>query len=156
MQLSHWYWFLLGLQLYFVNLNFLDSTIWGLSGLFIYQCIKCVHWPVRLTVHVYVCLCLVMASARLAAGISQSRGRTCCLSDRRVVIVILSASLRCFWETIPHINHPVWVSATGHSSLFSILSSLLVCSFFLLFILSFIHFEHRDHILIADSICSVR
>lgn len=59
-----------------------------------------------------------MASASLAAGISQSTDRTCCLSGRRVAIVTLSASLRCFWETIPHPNQPVWVPATGHSSFF--------------------------------------
>lgn len=58
-------------------------------------------------------LCLTMVSTRLAAGISQCRDRTCCLSGRRVAIVTLSASPRCFWETIPHPNWPVWVSATG-------------------------------------------
>lgn len=66
-----------------------------------------------------MCVCVDMASASLAAGISQSRDRTCCLSGRRVAIVTLSASLRCFWETIPHPNQAVWVPATGHSSFFS-------------------------------------
>lgn len=84
---------------------------------------------------VCLCICLATASTRLAAGISQSRDRTCCLSGRRVAIVILSASLRCFWETIPHQNQAVWVSATGHGSFFffpaaslSVLFSSLVCS----------------------------
>lgn len=82
---------------------------------------------------VCLCICLATASTRLAAGISQSRDRTCCLSGRRVAIVTLSASLRCFWETIPHQNQAVWVSATG--LLFFLPSSLPVCfiPFFCLF-----------------------
>lgn len=62
-------------------------------------------------------VCLTVASASLAAGISQSTDRTCCLSGRLVAIVTLSASLRCFWETIPHPNQLVWVLATGASYL---------------------------------------
>ena len=79
--------------------------------------------------YVSVRVCLAMASASLAAGISQSRDRTCCLSGRRVAIVTLSASLRCFWETIPHPNQPVWVPATGHISFFPLPVASLSVSF---------------------------
>lgn len=105
------------------------GLVWFVLSVFIYRYIKCtskVHCSVRLCLWVRVCMrvcmcacmCLAMASASLAAGISQSTDRTCCLSGRRVAIVTLSASLRCFWETIPHPNQPVWVPATGHSSFF--------------------------------------
>lgn len=62
-------------------------------------------------------VCLAVASASLAAGISQSRNRTYCLSCRRVAIVTLSASLRCFWESIPHTNWAVWVPAVHRTQL---------------------------------------
>lgn len=86
-----------------------------------------------------VCVCLAVASASLAAGISQSRDRTCCLSACRVAIVTTSASLRCFWETIPHPDRPVWVPAKGCSFFFFLPSRstdfFFVCS--LLCLLSF-------------------
>lgn len=121
----------------------MESTMWGLSSF-------CT--PAHLSVHkmcqlgsvprqtLSVCVCLAMASASLAAGISQSRDRTCCLSGCRVAMVTMSASLRCFWETIPHPIQPVWEPATGHSFFFFFLisSSLTVGVFSLLFVLSFI------------------
>ena len=82
-------------------------------------------------------VCVCVASASLAAGISQSRDRTCCLSGRRVAIVTLSASLRCFWETIPHPNQPVCVPATGHSSPFFPLSAATLFISFPVFCLFF-------------------
>lgn len=70
----------------------MDSVCCFLQLLLIYQtkCTRCV----------YMCVCVLKASASLAVHISQSRDRTCCLSGRRVAIVTRSASLRCFWETV--------------------------------------------------------
>lgn len=112
-----------------------------------YQCLKCVGF-IGLSDSLYKCVCecvcvclrLAMASARLAAGISQSRDRTCCLSGRRVAIVTLSASLRCFWETIPHPNQPVWVSAAGRGSFFPSPTASLLLSLFFRRVLFFILF----------------
>lgn len=92
--------------------------MWGLFGCcFVSAENVLLSWACQ-THCICLCLCLAMASARLAAGISQNGDRTRCLSGRRVAIVTMSASLRCFWETIPHPNQPVWVSAAGRSSFF--------------------------------------
>lgn len=111
----------------------------GPVWLLFYQFLKCVGF-IGLSDSLYTCVCLAMASARLAAGISQSRDRTCCLSGRCVAIVTLSASLRCFWKTIPHPNQPVWMSAAGRGSFFPFPASLLFSFLPLCFALFFILF----------------
>lgn len=96
--------------------------------LFICQKTKCAR-RVRCCVRRHMYVRVAMLSASMAACISQSRDRTCCLSGCRVAIVTPSASLRCFWETISHPAAPVWASATGHRNLaVYFFSSLLSCS----------------------------
>lgn len=92
-----------------------------------------------------ICLCLAMASARLAAGISQNGDRTRCLSGRRVAIVTMSASLRCFWETIPHPNQPVWVSAAGRSSFFPFPTASLLFPLFPCCVCSLLHMPFEEN-----------
>lgn len=89
------------------------------------KCARRVLWCVCRHMYVHV----AMRSASMAACISQSRNRTCCLSGCRVAIVTPSASLRCFWETISHPAAPVWASATGHRKLSVYFFSSLLLNF---------------------------
>lgn len=119
--------------------------MWGLFGCcFVSAENVLVSWACQ-TRCICLCLCLAMASARLAAGVSQNGDRTRCLSGRRVAIVTMSASLRCFWETIPHPNQPVWVSAAGRSSFFPFPTASLLFPLFPCCVCSLLHLPFEEN-----------